>query len=1185
MQFDAKLLQLEQMDQISILKSKLDQYFSSPDRSQFSQISIGGPQFDQWPTLWDLAVDPNKKWGCLQHILVFEEESQAQQMAAKLSSHENSLFVPGLESSPYTQLSVIDEYFQQKIGALSTLARKNTTKIPSDGTPSEYPRWITTSYQGLHCKLPAPDFFTQQQTRLVPSDIFSPQDLEKKLLSFGYEKVAYVASPGEFARKGEIFDLFSAGSSPARLIYFDEMIEEIFAIEPETQRTLRNAPLDFYEILPEALSTSTSALKEVLRKAIPMPKAGHQKKYLHRQEVLKKLGQGGTLESLSYLLPLGQSSPVSLLNYFSPASTLIHYSNESLGKKDFEQSMIDLSQQHQRVSHNPDSDNIFPGPEAFYFSGLPALKSYASLSIDSFSQDPSGDSLSYTIATQDIPKLRKSKKREVAQRIAPIFFNQINQAQSSSAHVYLLYQSNEDRDLLVESIKMHLGEDLDWSKLTLVSKWSGPSFWCQSQNAVFLQASDFILRKSPVKDRRIQGHDLFAEQMSTLKVGDFVIHQDHGIGIYRGMENLKLGNEETDFLLIEYQELDKIYVPVYRFHLIQKYGDDSANCQVANLRQNRFQKAKEKARHSAKKLAFDLIALQAKREQQQAYAFSDYSEEDEAFAKDFPFQETPDQEKAIQDVLEDMMKDRPMDRLVCGDVGLGKTEIAMRAAFKAVMDDKQVAVLVPTTLLAMQHYQSFKKRFAHFAVTIDGLSRMKTAKESKEILKKLSERKLDIVIGTHKILGPDVEFADLGLVIIDEEHRFGVNHKEKLKTLKQSVDVLAMTATPIPRTLQLSYLGLRDLSLVQTPPPFRQSISTYVVRGDDETLKAAIESELTRGGQIYVVHNRVQDIEIVAEKIQKLAPRATLTIGHGQLPEKELEKRIQAFYDGKFDILLATTIIESGIDIPNANTLIVNRADKFGLAQLHQLRGRIGRSDRRAFAYFLIPSDFSLSSVATKRLRALQNYSELGQGLHLAGSDLEIRGAGDILGAEQSGHIESVGLELYLDLLKEAIEEIGGQSEDNTNINVEIVSSWPAFLPDTYVTNPSQRLRYYKKLSNAQNLNHFEGLCEEITDQFGAPPREAKHLFDVMALRFPLQKLGIQRASLTGQRAHLRFSETLMEKKPEWKNQLIEELLKAPNIFQIRPDQSVICRPKKTISVDHLSDFASYLSQFLPTPR
>ncbi|MEX0797871.1 MAG: DEAD/DEAH box helicase [Bacteriovoracaceae bacterium] len=519
-----------------------------------------------------------------------------------------------------------------------------------------------------------------------------------------------------------------------------------------------------------------------------------------------------------------------------------------------------------------------------------------------------------------------------------------------------------------------------------------------------------------------------------------------------------------------------------------------------------------------------------------------------------------------------------MDRLICGDVGFGKTEIAMRAAFKAVLDHKQTAILVPTTVLAFQHYNTMTERFKDFAVNIEFVSRFKSAKQTSDIFQRLREGKIDILIGTHKILSEKAVFHDLGLLIVDEEQRFGVGHKEKLKSLKENIDCLTMTATPIPRTLQMSFLGIKDLSLIQTAPPKRRSIKTYLIKEDPSTIQKAIQKELKRGGQVFIVHNKVKDIEEYTHKIKQLAPEAKTIFAHGQMPEKELEKRITSFYEHKQDVLVSTTIIESGIDIPSANTMIIDRADTYGLSQLHQLRGRIGRSDKKAYAYFVIPHNRTLSAVAVKRLKALQTYAEMGAGFSLATSDLEIRGSGDILGGEQSGHIANIGLELYMELLQEAIAELKHEKTERKK-PVEIQTPFHAVIPNDYISDTGLRLKYYKRLSNASTLESLQLIIDEMNDIYGLSPQSAANLFVILESRIHFAKALASSIKVNSKQIIISFDQQEVEQNVQARNKIIDFFMQRPKVYKLNADFSANCRFKDSVSPDTLLEFSKYIAQ------
>jgi len=614
--------------------------------------------------------------------------------------------------------------------------------------------------------------------------------------------------------------------------------------------------------------------------------------------------------------------------------------------------------------------------------------------------------------------------------------------------------------------------------------------------------------------------------LAELKNGDFTVHTDHGIGRYLGLTHLQTGTIAGDFLHLEYAGNDKLYLPIDKIEKVQRYqGGDGPAPKLDKMGGQGWEKARLKARAAVEELARQLLELYAKRELRQGFAFSAPDQLYREFEATFPHEETSDQLQAIEETLKDMQSPKPMDRLICGDVGYGKTEVALRAAVKAVLDSKQVALLVPTTILAQQHWESFRKRLEEFPIRVEMVSRFRTAAENKKTLEEAAAGKIDILIGTHRLLQRDVHFKDLGLMIVDEEQRFGVSHKEKLKQLRAEVDILTLSATPIPRTLHMGLAGMRDLSVIETAPVDRLAIRTYVTRFEDELLRQAILRELRRGGQVYFVHNRVQTIDAMAEQLKQLIPEATISVGHGQMPEKELEQVMLNFIKGKSNLLLASTIIENGLDIPRANTIIVNRADCFGLSQLYQLRGRVGRSDRRAYAYLLIPGEASLTKEARERLRVLQELTELGAGFRIASHDLELRGAGDLLGAKQSGPIAAIGFDLYTELLEETINKLRGK-EHEERIDPEIRLGLSAFFSEKYLPDPNQRLQFYQRMASAEEDQQLFDLREELRDRYGELPAAGELLFSSMRLRILLKKLRIELLEFDGRRLNLSFHAT-----------------------------------------------------------
>jgi transcription-repair coupling factor (superfamily II helicase) len=1022
---------------------------------------------------------------------------------------------------------------------------------------------------------------------LIKEDIIAPHDLKTKLIKLGYIESFDASHPGTFAHRGEIFDIHLINNKIYRLNYFDELIEFIFPVDPETLKSLRDEPLESIDIAPSSTALFTEENIQILRKNIPQPSPQFRGKHSVRREILKKAQNLNLFDNAIYFLPFFFEQRVSIFDYFKDEALFIFQDLEaSFGS--FEQYLDDMDVIFQEENQNENSEIVLPEITQIYqfqekSKLLTTCKSIQlnTLKINDFKNDidiqESVDFnsvdlnifLQYSQALIENPLLAKRAEK------FDFFIKKITK--ENFREKLFFYSSNENKEkfkLLIEEKNLNF-KFIDYPL--------NKSFYYPSDNTLVLSDQYFFSKTYTKikKKKRKKKYDLFAEQISTLQNGDYVIHKKHGIGKFLGIQNLSTSSENSDFVVILYKDDDKVYVPVHNLDLVQKYGDSNSELKLADLKSKKFQLSTIKAKSSVKELAFSLIKLQAQREAFQGYAFSEPGEEYEKFSALFPYALTPDQDQAITDILADMSEIRPMDRLVCGDVGFGKTEVAMRASFKAIEDGKQVAILVPTTILCLQHYMNFKERFKDFPINIEFLSRLKTTKESNAVVEKVNEGKIDIIIGTHQLLGQKLKYKNLGLLVIDEEHRFGVSHKEKLKILKSSIDFLTLTATPIPRTLQLSFLGIKELSLIQTAPPKRKSINTYIVREDKHTLRTAIQTELHRGGQVFFIHNKVSDIEIIVGRIRELVPNAKIVYAHGQMNEKELEKRIYDFYSKKYDILVATTIVESGIDIPTANTMIINSAQNFGVAQLHQLRGRIGRSQRKAYCYFVIPKHKNLSDTATKRLEALQKYTDLGSGFAIANSDLDIRGAGNILGAEQSGHIHSIGLELYLELLQEAVHEIKGEVIATQKTDCDVSAFFSSYIPESYISDQQARLKFYKRISNCENEEELLEAKEEMQDIFGDIPQVTLNLVDLIAIKSHCNRLGIKQARFKEKTTTLYFDQEYLEANQEYRTKIIKFFMNLGGRYKIKPNSSVVIEILNKTSQDCLkviSNIATKLS-------
>jgi transcription-repair coupling factor (superfamily II helicase) len=1155
------------------------------DSSGSSPLYLYGANSQQWSFILNSFFNENSKQFLKKsQIIVTANNDEAEDFYASLQLTQGDeavelLFYPGLEASPYSGVFSSEKCFYERLEVLSKLIRLGSLKTKFV---------LVTSFEALSLKVPPKSFFNEFSFDLKVDDIIAPFDLAKKLVEIGYSSATSVEEPGTFIQKGQIFDLYPVGSDPIRLSYFDDLIEQIHAIDLDTQKTIREKSLQVVHVAPAARILAQHDFPVTLRENLPNFGPSAKVKFEVRKAVLNRLSDGQLFENYPAYFPLFFKNSIRFLDYINQEDTQFLF----LGASDIQRGLLDMIEgmrvEFEQAEDNPNSESILPAPNTLYdFKFVNEMSDNKNILIDQLNLNMNFGDIANEIDLRLIstknflnhninPALPKPEYITAALKFlkkhfefrGKIYFSSYSEASKNEVqHLIDLQEYPEDLKRRIEFLNFRVTD----------------GFYYEGENFLIITDGDlFAAKKSKAQKYKKVDLDLFAEQLATLKTGDYVIHNEYGVGEYLGLEALDIGGDKSDFLVLKYAENDKVYVPVYKLNLIQKHADSAASLKPDSLRTNKFAALKARAKTSAKTLAFDLLKLQAERQSSSAYAFSPPDHLYREFELAFPFDETPDQARAIEEVLESMQKPVPMDYLVCGDVGFGKTEVAMRAAFKAVEDKKQVAILVPTTILALQHYNSFSKRYKDFPVRIEFISRFKSAKESKEILEKAERGEIDILIGTHKLLSDKLKFKDLGLVIVDEEQRFGVGHKEKLKLMKASVDFLTLTATPIPRTLQMAFLGLRDLSLIKTAPPRRQSIKTYVIKEDDLTIQLAIQKELQRGGQVYVVHNKVNDIEDYAAFIRELAPEAKITFAHGQMSEKELEDKINAFYNGTYQVLIATTIIESGIDIPNANTMIIDRADTFGLSQLHQLRGRIGRSDKKAYAYFVVPKLREISTIAQKRLHALQTYADMGAGFNIASVDLEIRGAGDILGATQSGHIEAVGLELYMELLKDAINEIRGEKK-LLKKDIEILTPFPAFIPNHYISDPSERLKQYKRLSNCETLTLLESIKEEFQDVYGLFNEEISNLFVVLETRIHLQTLGLKSVQVGGSAITLKFDRQFLESQTELRDRVVNFFISRPKIYQFTPDYKVIYTHKTAVSQTDLLKFSKEISgQLVP---
>jgi len=980
----------------------------------------------------------------------------------------------------------------------------------------------------------APKEFLQANSLVIDmGQTLDVETLRSQLENAGYSCVDNVYEHGEFALRGAIFDIFPMGEDmPFRIELFDDEVETLRTFDPDTQRTADK--IDQIRVLPA--------------KEYPLHKEGQRHfrqnwyEFFETDSKLSSLytdvSQGIAPAGIEYYLPLFFGELNNLFDFLPESSLIIHDGDIETAAKQFRDDVQLRFEDRRHDIRRPlvAPKHLFLNPEELFsaLNQFPRVQWY-----NDQAPDRAG---SEQYATPDIGDISINAQAEEPLTLLKAFL--AKNLTSHNARILFCTESAGRREAvreLLQRIQIRPVELESWSdfatddcpigitiapldKGLVISNDSGePELILISENQLFGQRIMQRRRRSKSKGNA----ENIIRDLTELKEGSPVVHLDHGIGRYLGLQTLEIDNQVNEFLMLEYAGESKLYVPVSSLHLISRYGGDSEGGPALHkLGTERWAIAKRKAQEKIRDTAAELLDVYARREARVGFKFNKPDQDYERFAAAFPFEETPDQQTAIEAVIEDMTSRKPMDRLVCGDVGFGKTEVAMRAAFMAVQSGKQVAILVPTTLLAQQHFENFKDRFADWPVQVEVLSRFKSAKDTQAALDKMRDGKADIVIGTHKLLQKDIVFHELGLLMIDEEHRFGVQQKERIKSLRSEVDILTLTATPIPRTLNMAMASVRDLSIIATPPAKRLSVKTFVRQYDKPTVKEALLREILRGGQVYYLHNEVKNIEKAGRDISELIPEARVGIAHGQMTERELESVMKDFYHKRINILVCTTIIETGIDIPSANTIIIDRADKFGLAQLHQLRGRVGRSHHQAYAYLLTP-DKKISKDAVKRLDAIQSSQNLGAGFMLASHDLEIRGAGELLGEEQSGHIQGIGFSLYMEMLEQAVKSIQSGKNPNAEIplhhGAEVNLHVPSLIPDDYLPDVNSRLTLYKRISNAQNDNDLRELQVEMIDRFGLLPEQVKNLFKVTALKLQLTPLGIQKLDAGAESGRIEF--------------------------------------------------------------
>ena len=1048
-------------------------------------------------------------------LLLTADSQSAERLEQELSFFAPELPVlhfPDWETLPYDLFSPHQDIISQRISALYRLPelKHGVLVVP-----------ITTA---LH-RLAPTRFLLGSSLVLDVGQRIDVNDMRSRLEASGYRCVDTVYEHGEFAVRGALIDLFPMGSKlPFRIDLFDDEIETLRTFEPETQRSIDKV---------ESIKLLPAREFPLEKKAVTDFRGRFRERFdvdFRRCPIYQDLSTGITPAGIEYYLPLFFEETATLFDYL-PQDTQV-FSLPGI-EKAAEQFWTDARNRYEERRVDPErpllppADIFLPVEDCFA-----RLKDWPRVVVSSDDIEPGVGRTRFDASA--LPDLAIQAKTSEPLAALRRFIDEY------PGRVLFCAESAGRREVLLEllaRLKLKPKEVEGWPQFCANKERLGITIapldeGLQLENLALIAESPLFGQRVMQRRRREKtrdGGDNVIKNLTELREGAPVVHIDHGVGRYLGLVTMEFDGQAAEFLALMYAEEAKLYVPVASLHLIARYtGSDDALAPLHRLGSEVWQKAKRKAAEQVRDVAAELLDIYARRAAREGYAFNDPKADYETFSAGFPFEETPDQQSAIEAVRDDMLAPKPMDRLVCGDVGFGKTEVAMRAAFIAVHGGRQVAILVPTTLLAQQHYNSFRDRFADWPVTVEVMSRFKSAKEISAAIEQLAEGKIDIIIGTHKLLQDDVKIKNLGLVIIDEEHRFGVRQKEVLKALRSEVDILTLTATPIPRTLNMAVSGMRDLSIIATPPARRLSVRTFVMEQNNPTIKEALLRELLRGGQVYYLHNDVKSIEKCATDLAALVPEARIGIGHGQMHERELEQVMGDFYHKRFNVLIASTIIETGIDVPSANTIIIERADKFGLAQLHQLRGRVGRSHHQAYAYLLTPPRKQMTDDAQKRLEAIANAQDLGAGFVLATHDLEIRGAGELLGDGQSGQIQAVGFTLYMEMLERAVKSIRKGEQPNLDQPLgggpEINLRVPALIPEDYLPDVHARLILYKRIANAVDEEGLKELQVEMIDRFGLLPEPAKHLVRLTLLKLQAERLGIKKIDAGPQGGRIEFA-------------------------------------------------------------
>lgn len=1122
----------------------------------------------------------------LSNVVVVDSLEQADRLAKQLSFFRPDFQVhilPSFDVSPYSGLYPSPSVSWMRCDFLYWASHNDSLKFQQ-----EKHLFIVTVAGLLQKTAPFYNFHKRCHMFKVGSEL--PEKLASYFNSLGYQAAPIVEDKGQYSIRGGIVDIFStAEKTPIRLELFGDQIESIRSFSHVTQLSLEKK--DHFHLAPVyEFELSDENLESVLQK-FHKQLEGRPVDMAEKEDSLRSLAQRNYFPGCEYILPFCYDKLQNVTEHFSNSANILFVDPVEIGRMadEFLQTQINDAKTvgtnlfHPKVSELYDNYENISWPidsNRIEFANLAYLDEegsneerlqYGTLALTDFSNSLS-QKISGTPEWLEIVDTRLDAWESEKNKIVISVKNQ--------THLDRIKNILNQLDFIYEVVE---SKDYNWSKhfqhntvrIFLVMRELAETAYLQEEKTIFLRDDDFLGKKQ--KARSSSSYEEFSDKakrlsFGDLKLNDLVVHVKHGVGIYEGLKIMNIGGIDSEYIQVGYKDKDKLYLPVYRVGQLQKYSGTANTSLLDKLGGQSWEKVKIKVKNHLRDIASELLQLYAKRAEVKRPPF----EYDELiytrFENAFPYEETNDQLRAINEIQKDLSSDKPMDRLVCGDVGFGKTEVAMRAAFEAVANKKQVAVLAPTTVLTFQHLETFKKRFHGFDYVIKSLNRFVSTADAKQTLKELKEGKVDILIGTHRIFSKDVAFKELGLLIIDEEQKFGVLHKEKIKKMKVNVDTLTLSATPIPRTLNMSFTGLRDLSIINTAPVDRLPTRTFVSKFDPEQIRKAVTAEISRGGQVYFIHNRVQSIYGIADQLREILPEARMRVAHGQMDEEELESAMLAFFNHEIDVLICTAIVESGMDVPRANTMFIDQAHMFGLSQLYQLRGRVGRSKTRAYCYLLTPKDRKLEKDAIERLKIIQDNSALGSGIKIAQYDLELRGAGNLLGDDQSGHVNSVGYEMYMDLLNEALAEAKGEEYSDYELDPEINLKIPSLIPDAYIPDIRIRLSYYKALSEIKSQEDLDQIENELRDQFGQLPEQVVNLMGLMLIRRQCKNLGVRDISAGLKTISLIFTEKT-KLKPE---KAIELTMRANKKYSLTPDQRLNVR-LNTITWSAVYDELQYL--------